>query len=78
MPDPTDQPFESKGPNGRSGFTHDDDDEQEEEKRDFFNGAPPLRSTVNTFLKWLKLDDPAPIYAVLGTVAANYLDGDPV
>src|SRR5215475_1823960 len=28
--------------------------------------------------RWLILPDPTPVYAVLGALAANYLDGDPV
>jgi hypothetical protein len=42
--------------------------------------APPvtLAATIAVFDTWLKLDDKTPIYAVLGTVAANLLPGDPV
>src|SRR5262245_40567943 len=38
----------------------------------------PLKQVLDVFDQWLLLCDPTPIYAVLGTVAANYLDGDPV
>jgi hypothetical protein len=37
-----------------------------------------LASVVQTFRRWLHLPDAGPLYAVLGTVAANRLDGDPV
>jgi hypothetical protein len=37
-----------------------------------------IDQVLNTFDKWLLLRDPVPIYAVLGTVAANLLQGDPV
>lgn len=37
-----------------------------------------LDDTVAVFRGWLHLPDPAPLYAVLGTVAANRLAGDPV
>ena len=37
-----------------------------------------LGDVVATFSRWLHLPDPSPLYAVLGTVAANRLDGDPV
>ena len=38
----------------------------------------PIDQTLCVFDKWLILRDTTPIYAVLGTVAANLLDGDPV
>ncbi len=34
--------------------------------------------TLTSFRKWLYLPNPLPLYAALGTVAANRLDGDPV
>jgi hypothetical protein len=37
-----------------------------------------LADTVAVFRRWLYLPDPAALYAVLGAVAANRLDGDPV
>jgi hypothetical protein len=37
-----------------------------------------LEDTLKVFERWLILPDPTPIYAVLGTVAANLLPGDPV
>jgi hypothetical protein len=37
-----------------------------------------LATTVTTFRKWLYLPDPAPLLAVLGTIAANLMPGDPV
>jgi hypothetical protein len=46
--------------------------------------APPeapsktLDEVVAAFQRWLLLDDLGPVYAVLGTVAANLLDGEPV
>lgn len=40
--------------------------------------ATDLQAVTETFKRWLHLPDPVPLYAVLGTVAANYLDGDPV
>jgi hypothetical protein len=36
-----------------------------------------IKDVIRVFGKWLLLE-PTPIYAVLGTVAANMLDGDPV
>jgi Bifunctional DNA primase/polymerase, N-terminal len=44
------------------------------------NPAPPcaIADTLAVFDEWLLLPDPTPIYAVLGTVAANLLPGDPV
>jgi hypothetical protein len=37
-----------------------------------------IDETLTVFKNWLLLDDLTPIYAVLGTVAANLLEGDPV
>jgi hypothetical protein len=37
-----------------------------------------LSQTLNVFAKWLLLSDDKPILAIMGAVAANYLDGDPV
>ena len=37
-----------------------------------------LEHVVNTFDKWLALADKTPLYAMLGTVVANLLPGDPV
>ena len=37
-----------------------------------------IDETLAVFDQWLLLPDPTPIYAVLGTVAANLLPGDPV
>jgi hypothetical protein len=37
-----------------------------------------IEETLAVFDHWLLLPDPTPIYAVLGTVAANLLPGDPV
>jgi hypothetical protein len=41
---------------------------------------PPtdIEQTLKVFKRWLLLRDTTPILAVLGTVAANYLPGDPV
>src|SRR5262245_22573817 len=38
----------------------------------------PIDRALSVFDHWLILRDTVPIYAVLGTVAANLLDGDPV
>jgi len=42
--------------------------------------GPPLtlKETLDVFDKWLALASQTPILAVLGAVAANHLDGDPV
>jgi Bifunctional DNA primase/polymerase, N-terminal len=40
--------------------------------------ACSLEETLQVFEKWLILPDRTPVYAVLGTVAANLLPGDPV
>src|SRR5262245_33422764 len=37
-----------------------------------------LEAVVSTFEKWLHMPDRLPLLAVLGTVAANRMDGDPV
>jgi hypothetical protein len=37
-----------------------------------------LADVVSAFDKWIALDNHAPIYATLGTIAANKLPGDPV
>lgn len=43
------------------------------------NGRPErLAEVVTVFQRWLLLPDAAPLLAVLGAVAANRLDGDPV
>ena len=42
-------------------------------------GPPlPIDEIIKVFERWLLLKDYTPLYAVLGTVAANYLEGDPV
>ena len=42
-------------------------------------GPPlPIDETIKVFQRWLLLKDHTPVYAVLGTIAANYLEGDPV
>lgn len=38
----------------------------------------PLRTVFGTFSRWLHIPDPAPLYVLLGTVAANRMAGDPV
>ena len=40
--------------------------------------APRSHETLAVFDKWLRLPNKTPIYAALGTVAANLLPGDPV
>lgn len=42
------------------------------------SGVTALDEVVTTFRRWLFLPDRAPLLAVLGTVAANRLEGDPV
>jgi hypothetical protein len=37
-----------------------------------------LQDVLKTFREWLYLPDPGIVYAILGAVAANLLDGDPV
>jgi len=50
---------------------------QEERKPDLL--APStIEKTIEVFQRWLLLGDLTPVYAVLGTVAANLLPGDPV
>jgi hypothetical protein len=46
----------------------------------FDNAIPfsPLERALKVFDKWLALESRAPVLAVLGTVAANRLEGDPV
>jgi hypothetical protein len=46
---------------------------------DAANIAPcTIEETLQVFERWLVLPDRTPVYAVLGTVAANLLPGDPV
>jgi hypothetical protein len=40
--------------------------------------SPDLGETERVFSRWLHLDDPAPLYAVAGALAANVAPGDPV
>jgi hypothetical protein len=42
--------------------------------------GPPstIKQTLEVFTRWLLLKNPTPVLAMLGTIAANYLDGDPV
>jgi hypothetical protein len=40
--------------------------------------ARPLDEIIATFQRWLYLPEPGPLYAALGTVAANLMAGDPV
>jgi hypothetical protein len=47
-------------------------------------GTPAVRSTPNAiqdvvavFRRWLHLPDPSILYATLGAIAANYMEGDP-
>ena len=51
-----------------------------DEQRQGATSAPPrtLGEVLATFQQWLYLPDPGVILAVLGAVAANLLDGDPV
>ena len=52
---------------------------EEEKPQQAPAAAPmPLAAVIRVFDKWLVLKDHTPIYAVLGTVAANLLPGDPV
>jgi hypothetical protein len=39
---------------------------------------PPIEDALQTFERWLILPSRTPVYAMLGTVAANLLPGDPV
>jgi hypothetical protein len=45
-----------------------------------YNGghSSAINETLDVFDRWLIMPDPTPIYATLGTVAANLLPGDPV
>jgi hypothetical protein len=40
--------------------------------------TPAIQRTAAVFDRWLYLPDKTPLYAVLGTIAANLLPGDPV
>jgi hypothetical protein len=40
--------------------------------------SSPIEDTLETFERWLILPNRTPVYAMLGTVAANLLPGDPV
>jgi Bifunctional DNA primase/polymerase, N-terminal len=40
--------------------------------------SSPIEDTLQTFERWLILPNRTPVYAMLGTVAANLLPGDPV
>jgi hypothetical protein len=40
--------------------------------------ACPIANAVRMFRKWLALTNATPVYAMLGTIAANFLPGDPV
>jgi hypothetical protein len=42
------------------------------------NSAWPLNQVLEVFDRWLLLPDRKPIFAILGSVAANFLPGDPV
>jgi hypothetical protein len=37
-----------------------------------------LATLITTYRKWLHLPDPGPVYFILGSVAANLMQGDPV
>jgi hypothetical protein len=37
-----------------------------------------LKHVLATFDRWLILENRTPLYAILGAIAANYMDGDPV
>jgi hypothetical protein len=41
-------------------------------------GTTPIEDTLKIFREWLLLDNDTPVLAMLGTVAANMLDGDAV
>jgi hypothetical protein len=47
-------------------------------RSDNANLYSPIDQVLEVFGRWLILRDSVPIYAVLGTVAANLLEGDPV
>lgn len=74
MPDEPSEPFQSKS-NYTPPIEDDDDDELREP---FFHNADPLKATLNTFRRFLILDEPAAVYAVLATVIANRLPGEPI
>jgi hypothetical protein len=40
--------------------------------------SSPIEDTLQTFERWLILPSRTPVYAMLGTVAANLLPGDPI
>jgi hypothetical protein len=40
--------------------------------------SPTIDATIAVFKRWLVLSSETPVYAMLGTVAANLLEGDPV
>ena len=40
--------------------------------------ATQLQIVLRTFQRWLHMPDPAPLYTILGTVAANLISGDPL
>jgi hypothetical protein len=46
--------------------------------------APPpgpacsIEAALKVFKRWLLMQDYTPVYAMLGAIAANYLDGDPI
>ncbi len=40
--------------------------------------SPPIEDTLKTFERWLILPSRTPVYAMLGTIVANLLPGDPV
>ena len=42
------------------------------------NKYSAINETLDVFDRWLIMPDPTPIYATLGTVAANLLPSDPV
>jgi hypothetical protein len=67
-------PFTPQGTNGRSSSLSDTDDSA-------VSGEKPsmtLQEVVAVFQRWLHLPDPGPLYAVLGTYAANRMAGDPL
>jgi len=45
---------------------------------DVITNMRPIDEVIGVFERWLILKDRTPIYAVLGAVAANLLEGDPV
>jgi hypothetical protein len=54
------------------------DDEKEKPAAAPVGPPLPIDETIKVFQRWLLLKDDTPVYAVLGTIAANYLEGDPV